>query len=105
MLHLTPRRFYALARQGFFSEELAERLRAPRLGPSDLRWISTELADSDLWKCINTLYELNSRPSDQALKAQRVGEGDAPPAAHPGCANLDERWWPDLNKEVSERGD
>ena len=98
VLHWVPSAYVGLAHSAIFTEEIADRLSRP----SQLGWLSHELADSDTWKCNNSLYTLNTRPSDRALAPQTVGVGDeAPPspqASHGGrrCPPLDAAWWPEL---------
>lgn len=130
-LHFTPRRHFATAlRMHFFSEDLADKLsstlpltrhaklfsrtdcfsgrRSLSLAiaePGMLRWLSDELADSDTWKCNNSFYTLNSRPSNRALAPQHVGRSpNAPPKQpHSTCRSFALAWWPELELDASGR--
>ena len=103
VLHLVPRAFFSLAygrtrlSSGigvylpYFREDLADRLHHP----TQLQWCVPELADSDSWKANNSLYTLNTRPSNRALSPQPAEEIRLD---EPGCPQLDVAggWWPEL---------
>ena len=111
-LHLTPRRLFGLARTGFLSEDIADRLSKPH----QLRWLSDELADSDTWKCSNSIYTLNSRPSNRSLTPQFItGVTEGAPSknelrlhalqhqASIICPNYSYAWWPELGPTVTKK--
>ena len=87
-MHYIPREHAWLAERFDFDEEFTPRLP----NASVFGWMSSELADSDTWKCNNGLYVLNHRSSSMALAPQVMDSSGYPPRMHDAsCQSPDPR--------------